>query len=462
MGFALSPPPPFRRLQALVASIALAFGTSLAPGWTTAPVAANDCYGVSFATADVVSTNEDTKGFFNVLSNDLCIDGVTGMTVSIVSGPSHGSASWVSVASGTIVYTPNANYNGPDSLVYKFWSNEYPYADASAGTVSITVNPVNDPPFLGFQSSDCLPSISITVAEDSGPYAHNCSFLLNPGGQGTEDSQTVSLIYTGYDPKLFSVAPHYEMHYPKPNILKFTPAPNANGSTTVELYAKDNGGTANGGIDTDPFHYYISITITAVDDAPVAKADSYLVKPGVTKTVPAPGVLANDSDVDGPSLSAHVASLPSHGILSLLANGSFSYTPNSGFSGADSFTYTASDGTLSSAATKVSLTVSATATAAPSLPATGSEAPSSPVEPGSTEAVGTPASEQPGAVTAEPTAATPSTDAPAGSPAGSTGASEGTDLTPIVIAIVVAGLLVGLGLLGGALLLRRRSGPPAP
>ena len=59
----------------------------------------------------------------------------------------------------------------------------------------------------------------------------------------------------------------------------------------------------------------------------------------------APGVLANDTDVDGNPLTAALVTGPAHGTLALNANGSFTYTPTANYNGADSFTYTASDGT---------------------------------------------------------------------------------------------------------------------
>jgi hypothetical protein len=320
--------------------------------------AANDCNGVSFASSDAFTMNEDSQAVLPVFANDLCTDGVTGVTITVVSGPSHGAFKYWSFPNG-VYYYPNQDYNGTDSFQYRFQSNEYP--DYSTGTVTITIEPVNDAPSIFWAAaSDCHYGISITVAEDSGPYSHDCYLGLSPGGGPDESSQTVGIVVTGYDASLFSVAPHFDA-----TGLAFTPAPNANGKTSIAYFAKDNGGTANGGVDTSPTQYSASITITPVDDAPVAKADSYTLQAGTTQTAPAPGVLANDTDVDGPSLTAHLASLPSHGTLTLLSDGSFSYHPDAGFSGADSFTYTASDGTLSSTPAKVTLTVSATPTPAP-------------------------------------------------------------------------------------------------
>src|SRR5207249_1449879 len=79
-------------------------------------------------------------------------------------------------------------------------------------------------------------------------------------------------------------------------------------------------------------------------DAPVALNDSYTTAEDTTLNVAAPGVLANDSDVDGDSLSAVLVSQPTHGSLTLNSNGSFSYTPSANYNGTDSFTYKANDG----------------------------------------------------------------------------------------------------------------------
>jgi VCBS repeat-containing protein len=67
-------------------------------------------------------------------------------------------------------------------------------------------------------------------------------------------------------------------------------------------------------------------------------------------------VLADDSDPDGDNLTAAIVSSTPNGSLSLASDGSFSYTPNAGFTGSDTFTYQASDGSLSDSAT-VTITI---------------------------------------------------------------------------------------------------------
>lgn len=89
-----------------------------------------------------------------------------------------------------------------------------------------------------------------------------------------------------------------------------------------------------------------------------AVADSYETDEDTPLSVPASGVLANDVGGDGGPLSASVVSGPEHGELSLQAGGSFTYTPDADYAGADSFTYKASAGTFESEAAQVNLAVS--------------------------------------------------------------------------------------------------------
>ena len=71
----------------------------------------------------------------------------------------------------------------------------------------------------------------------------------------------------------------------------------------------------------------------------------------------APGVLTNDTDADSNPLTAVLVTNVTHGALALDANGGFTYTPTAGYSGPDSFTYKANDGTANSNTVTVSLTV---------------------------------------------------------------------------------------------------------
>ena len=83
----------------------------------------------------------------------------------------------------------------------------------------------------------------------------------------------------------------------------------------------------------------MSINVGAVNDPPVAKNDSYGTNEDAPLTIAAnAGLLSNDTDIDSASLTAAVVTGPTHGTLTLNANGSFTYTPNADYNGADSFT----------------------------------------------------------------------------------------------------------------------------
>jgi VCBS repeat-containing protein len=106
----------------------------------------------------------------------------------------------------------------------------------------------------------------------------------------------------------------------------------------------------------------VNIAVTRVDpinDPPNADADEYRIDEGETLSVAGPGVLANDSDVNGDGLSAVLKSAPTSGLLLLGTDGSFDYTPNTGFHGTDSFTYVANDGQADSNPATVTITVDA-------------------------------------------------------------------------------------------------------
>ena len=89
--------------------------------------------------------------------------------------------------------------------------------------------------------------------------------------------------------------------------------------------------------------WYLSETPPPENNPPVANDDFYNVDADSVLTVSAPGVLGNDSDLDGDPLTASLFTVASNGAIILSDDGSFTYTPNAGFSGTDYFTYLAFD-----------------------------------------------------------------------------------------------------------------------
>ena len=86
---------------------------------------------------------------------------------------------------------------------------------------------------------------------------------------------------------------------------------------------------------------------------PIAAGDNYSVAANESLIIAAPGVLANDKDLnvdeEGIALKARLATAPSHGKLKLSEDGSFTYSPAKGFTGSDTFRYRDFDGRLDSA-----------------------------------------------------------------------------------------------------------------
>lgn len=99
-----------------------------------------------------------------------------------------------------------------------------------------------------------------------------------------------------------------------------------------------------------------TLSVTGVNDIPIVVDDAHITDINEAVSESAPGVLANDSDADG-VLTASLITGPSDGVLVFNADGSFTYTPNDGFVGIDSFVYQASDGVGGTATGTVSIDV---------------------------------------------------------------------------------------------------------
>jgi VCBS repeat-containing protein len=148
---------------------------------------------------------------------------------------------------------------------------------------------------------------------------------------------------------LVSGAQHGTLALNADGSFSYTPDANYNGLDSFTYKAND--GEADSNVAT------VSLTVTPVNDAPVAVDDSYITNEDTTLTVAAASVLANDSDVDSAALTASLVSGPAHGTVTLNADGSFSYTPDANYNGPDSFTYKAFDGSANSDVPTVSFTI---------------------------------------------------------------------------------------------------------
>jgi VCBS repeat-containing protein len=300
-------------------------GVSLgAPATVTITVGAvND---TPVANPDAYSVTEDrelrTPGP-GVLANDIDPDGDT-LTAVLASGPANGTL--VLNPDGSFTYTPNPNFNGTDAFTYQASDG---VSLSAPVTVALTVGAANDVPIA---NPDTYPGTEDTPLVVPGP-----GVLGNDSD--ADGDPLVPIVVAGPTNGSLTLNPDGSFTY--------TPNPNFNGADSFTYQASDG---------TSPsLPVTVSLVVGAVNDAPSAANDSYTLTPGQPLIIGAPGVLGNDTDVEGSPLTAIVVTGPSNGSLTLNPDGSFTYTPNLGFAGTDSFSYRASDGTSLSSIATVSL-----------------------------------------------------------------------------------------------------------
>jgi hypothetical protein len=243
----------------------------------------------------------------------------------------------------------------------------------------------------------------------------------------------------------------------------FTPPLNWSGSTSFSYgiaAADTEGACPEEAEDTAT----VTITVSPVNDPPTAAADSFTALADRTLNIGAPGVLFNDSDIDGDLLTAVKVNSPAHGVLTLAADGAFSYTPAAGYRGPDAFSYRASDGEELSAARVVTLTVTAVPTPIPTLPPpTATPAPTPSPTPSPEPSPSGSLEPSPSASPGESASSSPATSGgPEASPEPGPAAGSGGLSLPVIIVLL---LLISLLAFGAAIyvpkwLESRRTGEP--
>ncbi len=301
----------------------------------SAAVTVNPANDAPTALADTYTLAEDgslSVPAGGVLANDGDVDGDP-LVANVVTDVANGVLQLN--ADGSFTYTPAADFNGTDRFSYTAFDGAATSAPALA---TLTVTPVNDAP----TGSDLA---NVLATEDDGtlPDIDLYSAFSDP-----EDSaaQMTYAVTANSLPGLFASTRIVNNRF-----LRLVLANDGAGIATLVVSATDTGGlTARA---------ELFVGVTQVNDAPMATADSYITAEDTPLAVPAPGVLANDTDVDGDARSASLVGDVSNGTLQLAADGSFLYTPGADFNGTDQFTYSVSDGTLTSSPTPVTLTITA-------------------------------------------------------------------------------------------------------
>jgi hypothetical protein len=266
---------------------------------------------------------EDTTGFIAILANDTDVDGDV-LSATIAQGPAHGVVNLDALGAAT--YVPEANFNGSDSFTYEVTDGN---GGSGLGTVFITVLPVNDAPVPG---------------PDQGATDEDTPLVVTLAANGTDvDRDVLSAALVK--------APFHGTLELFDGVATYTPEPDFFGPDRFTYELTDG----NGGSVTSVFH----ITVNPVNDRPIAADDAYETAEDTVLDVSVPGVLGNDRDPDSDTLLASVVSGPAHGQLEFRVDGTFTYTPDANYFGADSFTYGVSDGVLAAdPVATVSLTVS--------------------------------------------------------------------------------------------------------
>jgi hypothetical protein len=140
--------------------------------------------------------------------------------------------------------------------------------------------------------------------------------------------------------------------------IQYTSVLNANGNDidTISVTVTDNGNVGSGGGGLI-FIGSTNVDVTPVNDAPTASGETFSMNAGNTLSAATPGVIFNDIDVDGDTLTTILVTPTTGGTLTLVGDGSFTYTPTTGFFGIASFFYQVTDGSLVSNTVEVQITV---------------------------------------------------------------------------------------------------------
>ncbi|MGH2711435.1 MAG: Ig-like domain-containing protein, partial [Actinomycetota bacterium] len=292
------------------------------------------------ATDDVATTAADTSVPIGVTANDFDPDGnLDPSTAQITVVPPNGSVTCA--ANGVCTYTPDPGFSGPDSFEYQVCDTD---GACDTATVNITVSapppPPNNPPVA-------TDDVAITSFET--PVAVGVS-ANDTDPDGNLDPSTVQVTS---NPSNGSVS------CANNGVCTYTPDPGFSGSDSFEYEVCDTNGACDGA----------TVTVTVdppPNNPPVATDDTATTTPGTAVAI---GVIANDTDADGnldPS-TVKVTSNPSNGTVTCDNTGICTYTPDTGFTGTDSFEYEICDTDGACDTATVTVTVSSAPTPNPAV-----------------------------------------------------------------------------------------------
>ncbi len=298
------------------------------------PVANDDSYGFTEDGGTLVVTAED-----GLLGNDSDSDN-DALTIATepLTAPQHGSL--VLQPSGAFEYTPNANFFGEDSFEYTVSD---PQGETANATVTISVTPVNDIPVANDDSFTVNEDTPLVISEAS------AGLLANDTDADLDDETKL----TGLMVSLATEPGEGALDLSANGTFTYTPAENFAGEDSFTYTVTDEAGAQDSAT--------VTITVVNQDEIPIAVDDNYSTDEDTPLVVNAEqGLLANDSDPDGDSITvSDVVTSPSLGEVTTAPDGSFTYTPNENAHGTDTFTYQVDDSSGASATAVVTITIAA-------------------------------------------------------------------------------------------------------
>ncbi|MBD8529623.1 MULTISPECIES: tandem-95 repeat protein [unclassified Massilia] len=266
--------------------------------------------------ADTVIATREDEAVSGSLPQAHDIDG-DAVVYALAEAPTHGSVRIDT--DGRFTYTPDADYHGADSFTYRV-------GDGSTGTVytvTIGVGAVNDNPVAA--------NMAIDTREDT---AHAGQL---PVASDVDGDAVAYELATGPS--------HGQVSITADGGYVYTPAADFNGADSFTYQISDGQGGAN--------LYTVNVTVTPVNDAPVAANASVTTREDAAVS----GSLPQAQDIDGDAVTYALADGPAHGSVRIGADGAYTYTPDADYNGADRFGYTVADGKGGSNAYTVDVTV---------------------------------------------------------------------------------------------------------
>ncbi len=273
-----------------------------------APLAQNDTFSLEI-------DNSLTSVSGALIANDFDLDGdFLFVEATPISEPLHGTLQLN--PDGSFIYTDNGTFTGFDSFQYQVTDNN---GGTSIGEVNLFTS--------GEDITPLAVNDSFTVNEDETLTVLTASSILS------NDSDPNNLVFT-LNPTLITTTEHGQLNIANDGTFTYIPDANYHGIDDFKYEIENSLGETS--------QAFVSLTVNSVADIPSANTDNYQINEDTTLTINTiNGLLANDSDIDGGTLTINTSpTVPvQQGQLTLSNDGSFAYTPNDDFNGVDTFTY---------------------------------------------------------------------------------------------------------------------------